>query len=109
MRVVLCNCQPDQAASLAHALVQEGLAACVNILPGVTSVYVWEGKVCEEIEATLLVKTTAAAVPALSDRIRALHSYDTPEILVLPVDEAASDPRYVAWVQRMVHLAPERP
>jgi periplasmic divalent cation tolerance protein len=98
MVVVLCNCSPDEATGLARALVERKLAACVNILPGVTSVYEWEGAICEDGESTLLVKTPDDRVAALSDAIRELHSYDTPEILVLDVDEARSDPRYVAWV-----------
>jgi periplasmic divalent cation tolerance protein len=79
-------------------LVAERLAACVNILPGVTSVYRWQGDIEEDTEDTLLIKTRTDGVSALSDRIRELHSYDTPEIVVLEVDAAASDPRYVAWV-----------
>ncbi|MCB9669968.1 MAG: divalent-cation tolerance protein CutA [Alphaproteobacteria bacterium] len=98
MVVVLCNCTPGEAPDLARTLVEERLAACVNVLPGVRSFYVWDGALCDDAESTLLVKVRADGVPALSDRIRALHSYSTPEILVLPVDVAASDPRYVAWV-----------
>jgi periplasmic divalent cation tolerance protein len=96
--IVLCNCAPAQAPALARALVEEGLAACVNVLPGVRSFYVWDGAVCDDQECTLLIKVPDANLAALSDRIRALHTYSTPEILVLPVDEARSDARYVAWV-----------
>ena len=99
MVVVLCNCSPAEAPDLARALVVEGLAACVNILPGVRSVYVWQGELCEDEESTLLLKTPPERLEALSERIRLLHSYDTPEIVVLPVDVEASDPRYVAWVR----------
>ncbi|MCB9674623.1 MAG: divalent-cation tolerance protein CutA [Alphaproteobacteria bacterium] len=98
MVVVLCNCTPAESHGLARTLVEERLAACVNVLPGVTSFYTWEGAVHEDAEHTLLIKTPDAKVAALSDRIRALHSYTTPEILVLDVDEARSDARYVAWV-----------
>lgn len=100
MNVVLCNCSPDEAPALARALVEEGVAACVNLFPGVRSFYVWEGEVCDDAEVTLLIKTSRASVGRLSDRIRALHSYDTPEIVVLDVDTQASDPRYVAWVRQ---------
>lgn len=102
MRVVLCNCPPSEAESLARALVQERLAACVNILPGVRSLYVWEGELCDDTEHTLLIKTSLQHVPALADRIRALHSYDTVEIVVLDVDVDLSDPRYVDWVRQSV-------
>lgn len=99
MNLVLCNCDPAEADALARAVVEEGLAACVNALPGVVSTYVWEGAIQRETETTLLIKTVPERVDALSERLRALHSYDTPEILVLDVDAARSDPRYVAWVR----------
>jgi len=97
--VVLCNCPPEEASPLARSLVESGLAACVNIVPGVTSVYLWKGELCEDGESTLLIKTTTDRVEELSDRIRALHSYEVPEILVLGVDVSLSDRRYVDWVK----------
>lgn len=100
MRVVLCNCSPEESLTLARALVAEGLAACVNVLPAVTSVYVWEGELCEDAEHTLIIKVAAERIQALARRIRVLHSYETPEIVVLGVDVAASDTDYVAWVRR---------
>ncbi len=99
MVIVLCNCSPGEAKGLARELVERKLAACVNILAGVTSVYEWQGELCEDTESTLLIKAPDDRVEALSDAIRALHSYDTPEILVLDVDTARSDPRYVEWVR----------
>lgn len=99
MRVVLCNCSPDEGPELARALVREGRAACVNLIPGVTSVYRWEGALHEDAETTLLIKVKADGVEALSARIRELHSYGTPEIVVLPVDVDASDDAYLAWVR----------
>jgi periplasmic divalent cation tolerance protein len=99
MRLVLCNCPPDRAAELAEALVAERLAACVNILPSVTSVYRWEGRVAVETEHTLLIKTSAEAVAQLVPRLSALHPYDVPEIVVVPVDDAASAAAYVTWVR----------
>lgn len=99
MFVVLCNCAPADAERLARAVVSEGLAACVNAIPGVQSTYLWNGAVTVDVETTLLVKVAAARVDALAERLRALHPYELPEILVLPVDTARSDPRYVAWVR----------
>jgi periplasmic divalent cation tolerance protein len=101
MRVVLCNCSPAESEGLARALVEEGLAACVNVLPGVRSFYRWQGELQEDGEHTLLIKTTEARAPALASRLRALHSYELPEILSLPVDESTSDPRYLRWVTEM--------
>lgn len=99
MYVVLCNCPPDRAAEIARPLVVEGLAACVNLVPGVRSLYVWEGAVQDEVETTLLIKVAADRVDALRARLRALHPYQVPEILALPVDTARSHPDYVAWVR----------
>jgi periplasmic divalent cation tolerance protein len=97
--VVLCNAPPDEAPRLARTVVEERLAACVNVIPGVRSFYVWEGRVCDEGESTLVIKLTTEGVERLSQRLRALHSYDTPEIVVLPVDTEASDAAYVSWVR----------
>ena len=101
MVVMLCSCPPGEALGLARALVSEKLVACVNIIPGVTSVYRWEGALQEDAESTLLIKTSGPRVHAASVRLRELHSYHTPEIVVLPVDLERSDPRYLAWVEAM--------
>ena len=97
MRLVLCNCPPSDAERIARAVVEEGLAACVNAWP-VTSTYRWEGAVLSEPETTLWIKTAADRVDALRDRLLALHPYTLPEVLVLDVDAAASHPAYLAWV-----------
>lgn len=99
MKVVLCNCSPGEARGLARQLVEEGLAACVNLLPGITSYYQWEGRLAEDAETTLLIKVAASRLQALHARIRELHSYDLPEFVVLEVDTEASDPEYVRWVR----------
>lgn len=99
MHVVLCNCSPDQARDLARAVVRERLAACVNVLPAVTSYFTWDGELQEEIEHTLLAKVAAVNVERLVARLRELHEYETPEILVLPVDAERSDREYVQWVR----------
>lgn len=97
MRVVLCNCPPDHAVNIARALVEERLAACVNAIPGVFSVYMWEGKVCEETETTLIIKTTDERWDALHARILELHPYSVPEIIA--IDVAAANPAYRKWVE----------
>jgi len=86
----------DKAAAIARALVEERLAACGNVLPGLRSIYRWEGNVQDDAEALLVLKTTRARFPALRDRILQLHPYQVPEVLALPV-EAGSEP-YLAWV-----------
>ena len=78
-------------------LVDERLAACVNILPPMKSIYRWMDGVEEETEHQLVIKTTRAQVPALWDRVRALHPYDVPEFLVLPVVDG--NDAYLRWIQ----------
>lgn len=86
----------EQAAELARALVEERLAACGNVLPGVRSVYRWEGSVREDAEALLVLKTTRARLEALRERVLALHPYQVPEVLALPVE--AGSAAYLAWI-----------
>lgn len=102
MVIVLCNAPPDVAADLARGVVEARLAACVNLVPGVRSFYRWDGAVQDDAEVALWCKTTPEGVAALSDHLRAAHPYEVPEIVVVPVDVAASDPRYVAWVRAEV-------
>ena len=98
MRVVLCTCPPDEARDLAKQLVDERLIACANIVPGVTSVYRWEGKVCEDSESLLVMKTTAEQLAELTDRIRSLHSYEVPEVIALPLAPGEGNPDYLRWL-----------
>lgn len=90
---------PDEARGreIARALVEERLAACGNVVPIAASVYRWEGKVVEEGECLLIVKTRASLAERVAERVLALHPYRVPEILVLPV-EAGLD-AYLRWVQ----------
>lgn len=96
LRIGLSNL-PDEETALrvARSLVQEGLAACVNVLPPCRSVYRWQGKVEETTEWPLLVKTTSARWIALVERLRALHPYEVPEIVELSVGEV--DAAYGRW------------
>jgi periplasmic divalent cation tolerance protein len=86
----------DQASHLARTLVDERLAACVNIVDGVVSVYRWEGKICDDAEVLCLVKTRPELLADLIDRIGALHPYDVPEILAFEVYDGS--PAYLAWL-----------
>lgn len=85
-----------QADSLARALVERRLAACVNIVHGVCSYFRWKGEMTREAEVLLLVKTSRAKEPEVREAIRELHSYETPEILVLGID--GGDPAYLSWL-----------
>jgi periplasmic divalent cation tolerance protein len=86
----------EEAARMARALVEERLAACGNVVPGLRSIYRWEGKVQEEAEALLLLKTTRRRFEALRARVRSLHPYEVPEVIALPVE--AGHPAYLEWI-----------
>lgn len=86
----------DTAAQVATTLVSETLAACVNIVPGVRSIYVWKGKVCDDGEVLALLKTTEHRFEQLRDRLVALHPYDCPEVIAVSVQDGF-DP-YLDWV-----------
>jgi len=95
--VVFVTCPNRRAAErIGRTLVEEHLAACANILQGLTSIYRWEGKVCRDPEVLVLLKTRRSCFPALARRVRELHPYSVPEIVALPV--ALGSPAYLAWV-----------
>ena len=97
--VVCCTAAPGEAESLAKALVEEHLAACVNIA-SVRSCYSWEGKIVVDPEALLIIKTTKCDFEPLKKRILELHSYALPEIIALPVTEGHQP--YLDWMARSV-------
>jgi periplasmic divalent cation tolerance protein len=84
------------ASMLARTLVAEQLAACVNILPVMTSVYRWQGRIEEEQERQVIIKTTRARLAALEARLQQIHPYEVPELLVLPISEGAA--AYLQWL-----------
>ncbi len=90
----------EEGITIGRRLVEEHLAACVNVLPGVRSIFFWEGRVQETDEAVLVIKTRRERYAALERRILALHSYSVPEVLALPV--AAGSPAYTAWLRESV-------
>ena len=94
--LVLVTCPAERAAEIARPLVEEKLAACVNIVPGLRSIYTWEGKISDEPEALLLIKTRAALFEPLRARVLELHLYDVPEVIALPI--VAGHPDYLRWV-----------
>ena len=96
-QIVLCTV-PDEAAArqIATALVAERLAACVNIVPGVTSVYRWKDAIETAPELLLIIKTNRGVYSRLQDRIHALHPYELPEIIAVPVNRGL--PEYLAWI-----------
>jgi len=93
----------EDAARVARVLVEERLTACANLLPGARSIYAWEGKVADEREVVVLMKTRKQDWPALMSRLHELHPYDTPECVAVRM--AAGAPKYMAWLESA--LAPE--
>ena len=87
----------ERAAALARALIDEALAACVNVVPGVRSIYLWEGRIQEDDEVLCLIKTRPAIFDRVRRRILELHPYDVPEILAFAVDEGS--PTYLDWLR----------
>jgi len=95
--VLMTAASGDEANRIAEMLVDKRLAACVQILPGIRSVYRWKDKVQRESELLLLAKTTRARFDELDRAVRKIHSYETPEIVALPIT-SASEP-YLRWLQ----------
>jgi periplasmic divalent cation tolerance protein len=94
----------EQAKSLGLALVSKQLAACVNIIDGMQSIYWWEGKLEEASEAILIAKTTEAALPSLTALVKALHSYSCPCVVSYAI--TGGNPDYLAWITENVKPAP---
>ena len=101
--VVFCTCpDPQSAETIATLLVEERLAACVNLVPALTSIYRWQDQLRREPECLLLIKTSAARFETLRARLRALHPYDTPEIVALPISHGDSE--YLQWLTENLEL-----
>ena len=90
----------EVAATIAQTLVAEGLAACVNQVPGVRSTYIWEGKVQSDDEVLLVIKTTEAAWATVEKRVKDVHPYELPELIAIPVCAGAE--KYLGWVRDTV-------
>ena len=95
--LVYCTCPDETAgAELATALVEQGLAGCINVLPGITSIYKWHGEMKSGSEALLLIKTPARKYPALEAEIRDRHPYELPEIIAVSLNTGLPD--YLNWI-----------
>jgi periplasmic divalent cation tolerance protein len=102
MRLVIVTAPKEVAPKLGTQIVEEGLAACVNIIPSVRSIYTWGKRVVDEDEAMMFFKTTNDGVGPLSKRIKELHEYEVPEIVAIDVREDEGNPDYLDWVRKTV-------
>jgi periplasmic divalent cation tolerance protein len=99
--IVFVTCDSkEQAEEIAQAVINEKLAACVNVVPAIWSCYIWEGKLTWSDEFLLLIKTTRGRFEQLQNRIIALHSYELPEIAAVSIDEAYQ--KYLDWIDTSV-------
>jgi len=102
-RIVLTTAaNPEEATRLGHTLVEERLAACATLIPAAQSIYRWEGEVETASETLLLLKTAPQQLEALEARLHALHSYQTPEFLVLRVESGSA--AYLGWLHASLGL-----
>ena len=99
MKLLLCNVPTQDAKRLAHLVVNDCGAACVNVMGPVVSVYRWKDELCEDEEMTLVIKVASARVSGLIDTLVEAHPYELPEVLSLEVDEGASYRPYLQWVE----------
>jgi len=90
----------DVGTEVAHTLLDRKLAACVNIIPTMTSLYTWEGEVCADEEVLLIIKTTKSAFDELASAVKEIHPYDVPEIIAVPLTAGSKD--YLDWIHQVV-------
>lgn len=95
--ILITTSNMDEAEMIGRTLVEEGIAACANIVEGVRSIYRWKGEVCDDRECLMVVKTTAANFDAVERRVRELHSYEVPEVIALPIVQGSKP--YLDWVE----------
>lgn len=94
--VMVTASSEKEAASIGKILVQERLTACANIIPGMRSLYVWEGNLCDEGEVLIIMKSRRSCFPKIIERVKQLHSYAVPEIIALPILDGSQE--YLSWI-----------
>ncbi len=100
MTVLVTAPDEEEGARIARALVERRLAACVNIIPRVRSIYRWKGKIWDEGEVMMIAKSSPALAPAIVDAVKELHSYEVPEIVCIPIETGSGD--YLDWIDASV-------
>ncbi len=96
--IYITTASPHEADVIGRALIDSRLAACVNLLPGMTSMFHWEGRVEQATECVLIAKTRADLVPRLTDKVRELHGYDCPCVVAVPITDG--NPAFLDWIAR---------
>lgn len=96
--VYITTSEKEEARKIGQALVDDKLAACANIVDGMESIYRWDGNIVQDNETVLIAKTTGAKLEALEARVKALHSYDVPCIVAMPI--GFGSPEYLDWIRR---------
>lgn len=96
MKLIMSTCPEKEADGLAEKLLEEKLVACVNIVTGLVSKYWWKGKIETDRESLLLMKTTPSLTGKVIERVRELHSYDVPEVIVCNIEQG--NPDYLEWI-----------
>ena len=91
----------EKAAEIARTLVEEKLAACGNVIPAIRSIYTWEGKICDEAEALLVLKIPAKRLQEVADRVVRLHPYDVPEVIGVRIE--GGNERYIDWIVQSMY------
>lgn len=97
--VYITTSSKDEARSIGRALVEESLAACVNIIEGMESMYMWEGELQQDQECVLIAKTHYSRVKKLTRRVKELHSYDCPAVISITLAEDEGNPEYLEWLE----------
>jgi periplasmic divalent cation tolerance protein len=98
--ILVTTASSDEARSIGNALVQQGLAACVNVLPGISSLFVWEGKTDRADEVLLIIKSKSDVFEEVVSLVKKMHSYEVPEIIALPI--VAGYRPYLDWITEAV-------
>jgi periplasmic divalent cation tolerance protein len=104
-KIVLVSCPDTNSKSIATSVINAQLAACVNIIPKVESIYFWEGKLCEDNECLLIIKTTSSCLIKLTELIKELHPYEIPEIISLPIENGYNP--YLNWIHSSCKTLPK--
>ncbi len=102
--IAICTCPPDRAADIARELVRRRVCACVNVIPGLLSVYAWKGKVEEDDEALLVIKTRADRFVALEEAVREVHPYEVFELVATPLAHGSAP--YLRWLDECLRPSP---